>query len=90
MLIEMYAVFAQVEIEKKEKRQKEGIAAKKLRGEWDDYGRPAAMEWSLFTAAYAQMERNEVTPTGLHFKFADAVEHGHTKFLIPILVKESR
>lgn len=65
MLIDMYAVFAQVEIEKKEKRQKEGIAAKKLRGEWDDYGRPAAMDFQLFAAAYAPVERNEVTPTAL-------------------------
>lgn len=43
MLVEMYAVLAQAEIEKKEKRQREGIAAKKLRGEWDDYGRPSVM-----------------------------------------------
>lgn len=65
MLIEMYAVFAQVEIEKKEKRQKEGIATKRLRGEWDDYGRPAAMDFQLFAAAYARVEREEITPTAL-------------------------
>lgn len=40
MLIELYAAMAQAEVEKKEKRQREGIEAKKLRGEWDDYGRP--------------------------------------------------
>ena len=40
ILIEVYATIAQAEIEKKEKRQKEGIAAKKARGEWEDYGRP--------------------------------------------------
>lgn len=40
LLIEFYAVLAQTEIEKKEKRQREGIDAKKLRGDWDDYGRP--------------------------------------------------
>lgn len=39
MLIELYAAMAQAEIEKKEKRQKEGIEAKKARGEWDDYSR---------------------------------------------------
>lgn len=65
MLIEMYAVFAQVEIEKKEKRQKEGIATKKLRGEWDDYGRPAAMDFQLFTSSYDRVERGEITPTAL-------------------------
>lgn len=36
MLIELYATMAQAEIEKKEKRQKEGIQAKKERSEWDD------------------------------------------------------
>ena len=41
MLIELYATMAQAEIEKKEKRQKEGIQAKKERGEWNDYGRPS-------------------------------------------------
>lgn len=40
MLIELYATMAQAEIEKKEKRQREGIQAKKDRGEWDKYGRP--------------------------------------------------
>ena len=65
MLIEMYAVFAQVEIQKKEKRQREGIAAKKLRGEWDDYGRPAARDYKAFAAAYAQVEQNRIKPTEL-------------------------
>ena len=43
MLIELYAAMAQAEIEKKEKRQREGIEAKRLRGEWGDYGRPSIM-----------------------------------------------
>lgn len=34
---------AEAEIEKKEKRQREGIQAKKDRGEWDDYSRPRSM-----------------------------------------------
>ena len=65
MLVEMYAVLAQAEIEKKEKRQREGIAAKKLRGEWDDYGRPAVMSRDNFAAAYARVEAGEITPTEL-------------------------
>jgi DNA invertase Pin-like site-specific DNA recombinase len=65
MLIEMYAVFAQVEIEKKEKRQKEGIAAKKLRGEWDDYGRPTVMEAAAFASAYTRVEKGKITATAL-------------------------
>jgi DNA invertase Pin-like site-specific DNA recombinase len=40
MMIELYAAMAQAEVEKKEKRQKEGIQAKKDRGDWDNYGRP--------------------------------------------------
>ena len=65
MLIEMYAIFAQLEIEKKEKRQREGIASKKDRGEWDDYGRPAAIDYRQFAAAYAQVKRGEIGPTDL-------------------------
>lgn len=61
MLIEMFAVFAQAEIEKKEKRQKEGIAAKKARGDWDNYGRPRAMDMTAFTEAYAAVETGEIT-----------------------------
>ena len=44
MLIELYAAMAQAEIEKKEKRQREGIEAKKARGDWDDYGRPSVID----------------------------------------------
>ena len=43
MMIELYASMAQAEIEKKEKRQREGIEQKKARGEWDDYGTPVAV-----------------------------------------------
>lgn len=65
MLIEMYAVFAQLEIEKKEKRQREGIETKKLRGEWDDYGRPAAIDYNLFATAYARVVNGQIGPTDL-------------------------
>ena len=43
MMIELYASMAQAEMEKKEKRQKEGMEAKRLRGEWDEVGRPRAI-----------------------------------------------
>jgi len=65
MLIEMYAVFAQAEIEKKEKRQREGIAEKKRRGEWDDYGRPHAVAWETFAAAYREVLAGRKKPTEL-------------------------
>lgn len=62
MLIQMYAVMAQAEVEKKEKRQREGIAAKKQRGDWEDYGRPRAVEMELFLQEYQKVEKGEIRP----------------------------
>ena len=62
MLIELYATMAQAEIEKKEKRQREGIEAKKLRGEWDDYGRPRAMDFETFCREYKRLVNGETRP----------------------------
>lgn len=62
MLVEMYAIFAQAEIEKKEKRQREGIAAKKARNEWDDYGRPRAMDRAVFAEVYSRVLDGSVKP----------------------------
>jgi DNA invertase Pin-like site-specific DNA recombinase len=44
------------EIEKKEKRQCEGIEAKKARGDWSDYGRPAMSKTSFYR--YVKKIRN--------------------------------
>jgi len=62
MLIEMYASFAQAELEKKEKRQREGIAAKKARGEWEDYGRPRALEFDKFSNEYKRVLAGSIKP----------------------------
>lgn len=62
MLIELYAAMAQAEIEKKEKRQREGIEAKRLRGEWDNYGRPAVMTDEEFKMHYQRVLSGEVRP----------------------------
>lgn len=62
MLTELYATMAQAEIQKKEKRQFEGIQAKKERGEWDDYGRPAAMDFDYFTGQYKRVVDGEIKP----------------------------
>ena len=62
MLIELYAAMAQAEIEKKEKRQREGIQAKKERGEWDDYGRPATMKLEDFAHEYLKVKAGELRP----------------------------
>jgi len=62
MLVELYAAMAQAEIEKKEKRQREGIDAKKQRGEWDDYGRPAVMSLEDFSIEYQKVLSGDIKP----------------------------
>ena len=62
MMIELYASMAQAEIEKKEKRQREGIEQKKARGEWDDYGRPRVMDLEEFAAYYRSVQQGEKKP----------------------------
>ena len=65
MLIELYAAMAQAEIEKKEKRQREGIEAKKARGDWDDYGRPSAIDIEDFKIHYQKFIDGQMRPTEL-------------------------
>ncbi len=65
MLIEIYAAMAQAELEKKEKRQREGIQAKKERNEWDDYGRPRKMKQREFEQHYQRVLDGEITPFAL-------------------------
>ncbi len=65
MLIELYAAMAQSEIEKKEKRQREGIEAKKARGEWEDYGRPRVITQEKFNQEYQRVVDGELRPTML-------------------------
>lgn len=55
MMIELFASMAEAELDKKQKRQREGIEQMKNRGEWDRYGRPAAMDFSVFKEAYQQV-----------------------------------
>ncbi len=62
MLIELYATMAQAEIEKKEKRQQEGIQAKKDRGEWEDYGRPRVMTLDEFSKQYGMVIQGKKKP----------------------------
>jgi DNA invertase Pin-like site-specific DNA recombinase len=61
MMIELYASMAQAEIEKKEKRQREGIEAKKARGEWDDYGRPAIEKPENWNDVIAEWKAGHIT-----------------------------
>lgn len=62
MLIEMYASFAHAEMEKRAKRQSEGIEAKKERGEWSDYGRPKAIDFNKFCKEYKRVVNGEMKP----------------------------
>ena len=65
MMLELYASMAEAELEKKEKRQREGIAMKKLRGEWDDYGRPPAIKEEVFEKTYQRVTAGEITQAEL-------------------------
>ena len=65
MLIELYATIAHAEMEKREKRQREGIEAMKARGEWDKYGRRRKCEFKKFCVEYAAVEIGEVRPFDL-------------------------
>ena len=47
--------------EKKEKRQREGIAAKKSRGEWSDYGRPKAQKPDNWDEVISRWQNGEIT-----------------------------
>lgn len=62
MLIEIFSGLAHAEMIKKEKRQVEGIQAKKDRGEWEDYGRPRKMNYQKFKKEYDRVMRNEIKP----------------------------
>lgn len=87
MLIELYAAMAQAEIEKKEKRQREGIQAKKERGEWNDYGRPRKMDLEEFRKEYQSVINNELRPFELmnklgltkptFYRYKNLIEKGH-------------
>lgn len=58
-LISVFQLLATTELERKKKRQMEGIAAKKNRGEWDDYGRPRRMSKEEFAERYKEVENGE-------------------------------
>ncbi|MDO0823092.1 recombinase family protein [Desulfosporosinus nitroreducens] len=62
MLVEMYATFAHAEMQKREKRQREGIESMKVRGEWEKYGRPKAIDFNLFVKAYKDVEEGTLKP----------------------------
>lgn len=62
MTIEVYAALAEAEMKRKKKRQMEGNAAKKARGEWDDYGRPAVMTLEEFGVQFKKVMAGSLSP----------------------------
>jgi DNA invertase Pin-like site-specific DNA recombinase len=60
ILIEICAMNAQTEIERKRKRCDEGRAAMKARGEWYKYGRPRNMDMTEFTKQYSRVASGEI------------------------------
>lgn len=60
VIIEIYSMQAESEMHRKEKRQREGIAAKKARGEWDEYGRQRVMPLKEFAKYYKRVENGEI------------------------------
>ena len=61
MLIELYAAMAQAEVEKKEKRQREGIEQMKARGGWDKYGRPRIKQPDNWKEVIKSWKAGEIT-----------------------------
>jgi DNA invertase Pin-like site-specific DNA recombinase len=51
---------AQAEVERKQKRVSEGIAAMKARGEWSKYGRPRKMSKEDFAEHYKRVVKKEI------------------------------
>lgn len=62
MLIEMYVSFAHAEMEKRATRQKQGMEAKKARGEWDNFGRPRALDFDKFLKEYKRVLDGDIKP----------------------------
>jgi len=60
ILIELVSMTAETEVERKQKRVAEGIAAMKARGEWHKYGRPRKMSKEAFAEQYGRIERKEI------------------------------
>lgn len=60
MLISFYDLMARTELERKQKRQREGIEAMKERGEWERYGRPRKMGAEEFAKHYHRVVAGEI------------------------------
>lgn len=60
VIIEIYAMQAETEMQRKEKRQREGIEEKRLHGNWSEYGRQRLMSAKDFEKKYRKVETGEI------------------------------
>lgn len=65
LLIQIFSSMAKSELDRKQKRQREGYEQLKKRGEWDKLGRPHAMNFADFKKAYKKVESGQCTTTEL-------------------------
>lgn len=61
LLIEVFAACAEFEMEKREKRQREGYEALRQRGEWDKLGRPVKIDKDTFLKAWKEAKQLGIT-----------------------------
>lgn len=60
MLIEFYDCISRSELERKQKRQREGIEALKKNGNWEKYGRPRCMSQEKFEKEYINVVKKKI------------------------------
>lgn len=68
MLISFYDCMARTELERKQKRQREGYEELKKRGEWDKLGRPRKMSKEKFAEEYKNVVNGKMTSAALRRK----------------------
>lgn len=60
VIIEIYAMQAETEVQRKEKRQREGIEAKRRSSSWGEYGRQRVVDLNYFAKQYKKVEAGEI------------------------------
>lgn len=61
LIVQIMAYLVDVERRKNKEAQREGIEAKKARGEWADYGRPRKVPLERFQVYYELVEKGKLT-----------------------------
>lgn len=61
IVVQCLAYVADSERKKNKKAQKDGIKAKKARGEWDEYGRPLKLDLESFCSCYKELVEQKKT-----------------------------